>query len=181
MPVGMKNRPDGSVGTAVDAIRAAGVPHIFTGIDESGTPAILHTRGNADCHLILRGGAAGPNYHAEAVNDALRRLRGAGLPERLVIDASHGNSGKDHERQPLVAADLAIQLEAGQRGIVGGVPAARPASTARQPTAPPAHGRWEYGRSQPTPPGVTSGSTAPRTSRRPARSSEEAGSSNQAT
>src|SRR5436305_8943204 len=85
MPVGMKNRPDGSVGTAVDAISAAGVPHIFTGIDESGTPAILHTRGNADCHLILRGGAAGPNYHAEAVNDALRRLRGAGLPERLVI------------------------------------------------------------------------------------------------
>ena len=119
MPVGMKNRPDGSVGTAVDAIKAAGVPHIFTGIDESGTPAILHTRGNADCHLILRGGAAGPNYHAEAVNDALRRLRGAGLPERLVIDASHGNSGKDHERQPLVAADIANQLEAGQRGIVG--------------------------------------------------------------
>src|SRR2546421_6103338 len=126
MPVGMKNRPDGSVGTAVDAISAAGVPHIFTGIDESGTPAILHTRGNADCHLILRGGAAGPNYHAEAVNDALRRLRGAGLPERLVIDASHGNSGKDHERQPLVAAGIANQLEAGQRGPGGGMPGSCP-------------------------------------------------------
>jgi 3-deoxy-7-phosphoheptulonate synthase len=119
MPVGMKNRPDGSVGTAVDAIRAASVPHWFTGIDESGTPAVLHTSGNADCHLILRGGAAGPNYDAAAVADALGLLRAAGLPERLIIDASHGNSGKDPERQPVVVADVAAQLEAGQRGIVG--------------------------------------------------------------
>ncbi|WP_326555084.1 3-deoxy-7-phosphoheptulonate synthase [Micromonospora sp. NBC_01813] len=119
MPIGMKNRPDGSVETAVDAIRAAAVPHVFPGIDMSGTPAILHTRGNADCHLVLRGGAGEPNYDADSVTAALTLLRAAGLPQRLVIDASHGNSGKDHRRQPLVADDIAEQLGAGQRGIAG--------------------------------------------------------------
>ncbi|SDX90981.1 3-deoxy-D-arabinoheptulosonate-7-phosphate synthase [Micromonospora pattaloongensis] len=119
MPVGMKNRPDGSIATAVDAIRAAGVPHVFPGIDVSGTPAILHTRGNADGHLVLRGARNAPNYHAEAVAGALELLRAAGLPERLVIDASHDNSGKDHRRQPIVADAVAEQLAAGQRGIVG--------------------------------------------------------------
>jgi len=119
MPVGMKNRPDGSIGTAVDAVRAAAVPHVFTGIDLSGTPAILRTRGNADCHVVLRGGNDGPNYHADAVARALRLLGAAGLPERVVIDASHGNSGKDHARQPLVARDIADQLASGQRGIRG--------------------------------------------------------------
>jgi 3-deoxy-7-phosphoheptulonate synthase len=119
MPVGMKNRPDGSIATAVDAIRAAAVPHVFTGITESGTPAILHTTGNADCHLILRGGAAGPNYDAASVASALDLLREAGLREQLVIDASHGNSGKNHERQPGVADDIAAQVAGGQRGIIG--------------------------------------------------------------
>jgi 3-deoxy-7-phosphoheptulonate synthase len=119
MPIGMKNRPDGSIGTAVDAIRAAGVPHVFPGIDVSGTPAILHTRGNADGHLVLRGARGEPNYDATSVAGALALLRAAGLPERLVIDASHDNSGKDHRRQPVVAADVAAQLAAGQRGIVG--------------------------------------------------------------
>nr|MDT0658456.1 3-deoxy-7-phosphoheptulonate synthase [Micromonospora sp. DSM 115978] len=119
MPIGMKNRPDGSIGTAVDAIRAAGVPHVFPGIDVSGTPAILHTRGNADGHLVLRGARGEPNYDATSVAGALGLLRAAGLPERLVVDASHDNSGKDHRRQPVVAADVAAQLAAGQRGIVG--------------------------------------------------------------
>ncbi|TYB98648.1 3-deoxy-7-phosphoheptulonate synthase [Micromonospora sp. WP24] len=119
MPIGMKNRPDGSIGTAVDAIRAAGVPHVFPGIDFSGTPAIMHTRGNADGHLVLRGGGGRPNYDAESVAGALDLLRAADLPERVVIDASHANSGKDHRNQPLVAADVAAQLAAGQRGIVG--------------------------------------------------------------
>ncbi|MEU9826563.1 3-deoxy-7-phosphoheptulonate synthase [Micromonospora chersina] len=119
MPIGMKNRPDGSIGTAVDAIRAAGVPHVFPGIDVSGTPAIMHTRGNADGHLVLRGGGGRPNYDAESVAGALDLLRAAGLPERVVVDASHANSGKDHRNQPLVAADVAAQLAAGQRGIVG--------------------------------------------------------------
>ncbi|TCB95794.1 3-deoxy-7-phosphoheptulonate synthase [Micromonospora zingiberis] len=119
MPIGMKNRPDGSIATAADAIRAAGVPHVFPGIDVSGTPAIMHTRGNADGHLVLRGGGGRPNYDAASVAAALELLRAAGLPERLVVDASHANSGKDHRNQPTVAADVAGQIAAGQRGIVG--------------------------------------------------------------
>ncbi|WP_328464798.1 3-deoxy-7-phosphoheptulonate synthase [Actinoplanes sp. NBC_00393] len=119
MPIGMKNRPDGSVSTAVDAIQAAAVPHVFPGIDYSGTPAILHTAGNPDCHLVLRGGGGKPNYSAEDVSSALALLRKAGEVERLVIDCSHGNSNKDHLRQPIVAEDVAQQLEAGQRGISG--------------------------------------------------------------
>ncbi|GAA4706836.1 phospho-2-dehydro-3-deoxyheptonate aldolase [Phytohabitans rumicis] len=119
MPIGMKNRPDGSISTAVDSIRAAAVPHVFPGIDMSGTPAILHTRGNADCHLVLRGGGDGPNYGAEDVAGALALLEKAGLPQRLVVDASHANSGKDHNRQPLVIEDVAAQRKAGQKGIVG--------------------------------------------------------------
>ncbi|BBH65901.1 phospho-2-dehydro-3-deoxyheptonate aldolase [Actinoplanes sp. OR16] len=119
MPIGMKNRPDGSVSTAVDAIQAAAAQHVFPGIDYSGTPAILHTTGNPDCHLVLRGGGGKPNYSAEDVAASVELLRKAGLPERLVIDCSHGNSNKDHKRQPIVAEDIAAQVEAGQRAISG--------------------------------------------------------------
>ena len=119
MPIGMKNRPDGSIATAIDAINAAAAKHVFPGIDFSGTPAIMHTRGNADCHLVLRGGDGRPNYSAEDVAGSFDLLRRAGLPERVVIDCSHGNSGKDHLRQPLVAEDVAQQMEAGNRGISG--------------------------------------------------------------
>jgi 3-deoxy-7-phosphoheptulonate synthase len=119
MPIGMKNRPDGSIATAIEAIQAAAASHVFPGIDFSGTPAILHTAGNPDCHLVLRGGGGKPNYSAADVEGALQLLRKANLPERLVIDCSHGNSGKDHLRQPLVADDVAGQIEAGQRGISG--------------------------------------------------------------
>jgi 3-deoxy-7-phosphoheptulonate synthase len=118
MPIGMKNRPDGSIATAIDAINAAAAQHVFPGIDVSGTPAIMHTTGNPDCHLVLRGGK-GPNYSAADVNAALTQLRAAGLPERLIVDCSHGNSNKDHLRQPIVADDVAGQLEAGQQGIKG--------------------------------------------------------------
>jgi 3-deoxy-7-phosphoheptulonate synthase len=119
MPIGMKNRPDGSISTAIDAINAAAVPHVFPGIDFGGTPAILHTSGNADCHLVLRGGDGRPNYGPEHVAGALGLLRKADLPERLVIDCSHGNSGKDHLRQPGVADEVGQQIEAGERGISG--------------------------------------------------------------
>jgi 3-deoxy-7-phosphoheptulonate synthase len=119
MPIGMKNRPDGSIATAIEAIQAAAVPHVFPGIDFSGTPAILHTSGNPDCHLVLRGGGGKPNYSAADVAGALGLLRAAELPERLVIDCSHGNSGKDHRRQPSVADDVATQIEGGQDGISG--------------------------------------------------------------
>jgi 3-deoxy-7-phosphoheptulonate synthase len=119
MPVGFKNRTDGNVQVAVDAVRAAAVPHAFTGVDESGRPAILYTTGNLDCHVILRGGRDAPNYPASAVEDALEQLRSARLPERLVIDASHDNSGKDHTRQPAAAADVAAQVADGNDAIVG--------------------------------------------------------------
>jgi len=119
MPVGFKNRTDGNVQVAVDAVRAAAVPHAFAGVDVSGRPAILYTRGNSDCHVILRGGRDAPNHPTPAVAGALGQLRAAGLPERLVIDASHDNSGKDHERQPLVAADVAGQVAGGERAVVG--------------------------------------------------------------
>jgi 3-deoxy-7-phosphoheptulonate synthase len=119
MPVGFKNRTDGNVQVAVDAVRAAAVPHAFAGVDLGGHPAILHTTGNADCHIILRGGRGAPNYGAEHVAGALAKLRAAALPERLVIDASHDNSLKDHERQPIAAGDVASQVAAGNRAIVG--------------------------------------------------------------
>jgi 3-deoxy-7-phosphoheptulonate synthase len=119
MPVGFKNRTDGNVQVAVDAVRAAAVPHAFTGIDMSGTPAIVHTRGNQDCHVILRGGSDGPNYESQAVEQTLTLLRRAALPERVMIDVSHANSGKDAARQPIVAASVGEQISAGNRSIVG--------------------------------------------------------------
>jgi 3-deoxy-7-phosphoheptulonate synthase len=119
MPVGFKNRTDGNVQVAVDAVRAAGVAHAFAGIDVDGTPAILYTRGNHDCHIILRGGRGAPNYSVEAIAEALALLRDSGLPERVMIDLSHDNSGKDPARQPAVAAAVADQVAAGDRAIVG--------------------------------------------------------------
>jgi 3-deoxy-7-phosphoheptulonate synthase len=119
MPVGFKNRTDGNVGVAVDAVRAAAVPHSFAGIDMSGTPAILYTKGNQDCHIILRGGREAPNYGANHVASALSKLDQAGLPQRLMIDCSHDNSGKDAARQPAVAASVAEQIALGNRAIVG--------------------------------------------------------------
>ncbi len=119
MPVGFKNGTDGSVKVAVDAVRAAGARHAFAGVDADGTPAILYTSGNPDCHVILRGGRDAPNYPASAVEAALAELRGAGLRQRVIIDASHDNSGKDPERQPVVSADIAAQLAGGADAIVG--------------------------------------------------------------
>ena len=119
MPVGFKNGTAGNVGIAVDAVRAAASPHAFTGVTLNGTPAILHTRGNEDGHVILRGGREAPNYDAESVESTLAALRAADLPERIVVDASHDNSGKDPDRQPAVVADLAEQIAAGNHAIVG--------------------------------------------------------------
>jgi len=119
MPVGFKNRTDGNVQVAVDAVRAAAVSHAFAGVDTSGTPAILHTTGNADGHIILRGGRDAPNHGAEGVAAALGLLRSADLSERLVVDCSHDNSGKDPARQPGVAADVGAQIAGGNGAIVG--------------------------------------------------------------
>ena len=119
MPVGFKNRTDGNVQVAVDAVRAAAAPHAFAGIDPTGTPAILYTRGNADCHIILRGGKGQPNYEASDVAVALDLLDAARLPKRVMIDLSHDNSGKEPERQPAVAADVGRQVAHGNEAIVG--------------------------------------------------------------
>jgi 3-deoxy-7-phosphoheptulonate synthase len=119
MPVGFKNRTDGNVQVAVDAVRAAAEPHAFAGIDRDGTPAILYTRGNADCHIILRGGKGQPNYAAPSVTQALDLLAAAGLPRRVMIDLSHDNSGKDPERQRDVAADVGRQVASGNDAIAG--------------------------------------------------------------
>jgi len=119
MPVGFKNRTDGNVGVAVDAVRAAAASHVFTGVDPEGHPAILRTRGNSDCHVILRGGRGAPNYAPQSIEDTLQKLDASGLPRRVIVDASHDNSGKDHERQPRVADDIATQVADGSTSIVG--------------------------------------------------------------
>jgi 3-deoxy-7-phosphoheptulonate synthase len=119
MPVGFKNRTDGDVQVAVDAVRAAAAPHAFAGIDDNGAPAVLYTTGNPDGHVILRGGKGAPNHDAEGIAEALSRLSAAGLPERLVVDASHDNSGKDPARQMLAAGQIADQVADGNGAIVG--------------------------------------------------------------
>jgi 3-deoxy-7-phosphoheptulonate synthase len=119
MPTGFKNGTAGSVKVAVDAVRAASVPHVFAGADVSGITAIIYTEGNPDCHVILRGGRGKPNYDAGSVTDTLALLGDAGLPERVIIDASHDNSGKDHERQPEVVSEIADQIADGNGAIVG--------------------------------------------------------------
>jgi len=119
MPVGFKNRTDGDVQVAVDAVRAAAAPHAFAGIDDAGAPAILYTGGNPDGHVILRGGRGAPNHRTEGVVEALELLRTAGLTERLVIDASHDNSGKDPARQLIAAGEIADQIADGNAAIAG--------------------------------------------------------------
>jgi len=120
MPVGFKNRTDGEVQVAVDAIRAARLPHWFPSLTKEGAPAILSTSGNPHAHLVLRGGTrTGPNYGAAAVQSALAALAHAGLRPAVMIDCSHGNSGKDPAQQPVVATVVAGQIAAGQAGIAG--------------------------------------------------------------
>ncbi|MFV2197645.1 3-deoxy-7-phosphoheptulonate synthase [Nocardiopsis sp. LOL_012] len=118
-PVGFKNGTDGDVQVAVDAVGAAAASHTFFGVDPAGAGSVVVTDGNPDCHVILRGGRKGPNFGAGPVNEALDVIAGAGLERRLMIDASHANSGKDHTRQPGVAAAIGAQIAEGQRGIVG--------------------------------------------------------------
>lgn len=119
MPVGLKNGSDGSVQVAVDACVAAGAPQTFLGVDEDGRAALVETEGNPDGHVILRGGRGGPNCDAESVAAAANLLARAGLGQRLVVDASHGNSGKDHVRQAEVAGEIGAQVAAGNDTIVG--------------------------------------------------------------
>jgi len=117
-PVGFKNGTDGTLKVAIDAVKAAAHPHHFLSMTQAGHSAIFATRGNEDCHVILRGGRQ-PNYDAESVASACKRLESAGLPARLMIDFSHANSGKRHEQQLAVGADVGRQIAGGERRIVG--------------------------------------------------------------
>jgi 3-deoxy-7-phosphoheptulonate synthase len=117
-PVGFKNGTDGNVRIAVDAIRAASAPHHFLSVTKGGHSAIVTTAGNEDCHIILRGGAK-PNYDAASVDAAARSLAEAGVPARLMIDFSHGNSSKKFEKQLDVARDVAGQISGGEVRIFG--------------------------------------------------------------
>ncbi|AGW94030.1 MULTISPECIES: 3-deoxy-7-phosphoheptulonate synthase [Cupriavidus] len=117
-PIGFKNGTDGNIKIAIDAIQAASRPHHFLGVHKNGQVATVHTKGNPDCHVILRGGKA-PNYDADSVAAACRELEAAGLGNSLMVDFSHANSSKQHQRQIDVARDVAQQIGSGNRAIFG--------------------------------------------------------------
>lgn len=117
-PIGFKNGTDGNVRIAIDAIKAAMHPHHFLGVTKGGHSAIVSTRGNEDCHIILRGGKT-PNYDAHHVQLASEAMSATGLAPRLMIDASHANSNKKHENQMVVCADIAAQIKSGEERIIG--------------------------------------------------------------
>ncbi|MDD4308663.1 MAG: 3-deoxy-7-phosphoheptulonate synthase [Thermoplasmata archaeon] len=118
MPVGFKNGPDGDVAIAVGAIQSAGESHHFLGADETGNLRAFRTLGNRHCHLVLRGGEK-PNFDSRSVRKALKELATAGLPERLIVDCSHGNSGKVADGQMAAFEDVIKQISAGDSGIIG--------------------------------------------------------------
>ena len=118
MPVGFKNGTDGSLGTAINAMRAAAMPHRFVGINQAGQVCLLQTQGNPDGHVILRGGKT-PNYSPADVEQCENEMRKAGLRPALMIDCSHGNSNKDYRRQPAVAESAVAQIRDGNRSIIG--------------------------------------------------------------
>lgn len=118
-PVGFKNGTDGGFKIAVDAIRAANNPHIFMSLTKMGHSAIFSTTGNPDCHVILRGGNDGPNYNEASVQQAVSQLETAHVQSKLMIDCSHANSSKQHEKQIEVAASIKSQLTKGSNHIMG--------------------------------------------------------------
>ena len=118
-PLGFKNTTEGGVSVAIDAIHVAGQSHRFPSISMQGQAIVVTTTGNPDAHLVLRGGTGGPNYDAASVAKAAAALAVAGLPPRLLVDCSHGNSAKDWRRQPEVATDLARQVAGGSGSIAG--------------------------------------------------------------
>ena len=117
--VGFKNGTDGTLATAVNALRSVASRHRFLGINAGGQVAMIHTRGNANAHIVLRGGTSGPNYDAAAVQRCEAALAAAGLDGNIMVDCSHANASKDHRRQAAVAATVADQIAAGNGSIVG--------------------------------------------------------------
>ncbi|WP_271410471.1 3-deoxy-7-phosphoheptulonate synthase [Pseudomonas sp. Q1-7] len=119
LPVGFKNGTDGSLGIVTDAMRSAAHAHQHFGLDDQGRPALVQTAGNADTHLVLRGGHQGPNFDAESVQAARAGLEKLGIAPRIMVDCSHANSGKDPLRQPAVLEDVIAQRLAGQDALRG--------------------------------------------------------------
>jgi len=118
MPVGFKNSTDGNLTVAVNAMESARHPHTFLGIDAEGASSVIHTTGNPDGHVILRGGRT-PNYDADSLRACEALLRRSGLPSRIVVDCSHAQTGKDYTRQPEVLADVVRQARVGDSPIMG--------------------------------------------------------------
>ncbi len=119
MPVGFKNATTGDVSVAADALVASSSAHRFLDVSQDGTVVVVTTTGNKDTHVILRGGTGGPNYDKKHVEAAVAILERRGLRTNLMIDCSHGNSGKNHERQPIVCEDIRRQIASGSTAIVG--------------------------------------------------------------
>ena len=119
MPIGYKNGTDGSVAIAINAMEAAARPHHFLGINGQGQASIVSTTGNPDGHLVLRGGGSGTNYHPEAIAVAAQQLAAVGLPHRVMVDCSHGNSNKDYRRQGEVLEAVAAQVQDGSSAVLG--------------------------------------------------------------
>jgi 3-deoxy-7-phosphoheptulonate synthase len=140
--IGFKNGTDGSVQVAADALVAGRAPHAFMGMTKMGQVAIFETAGNEDCHIILRGGSRGPNYAAADVDAACAILRKSGVTERVMVDCSHANSGKDYRRQPEVARALAQQIAGGEQRILGVMIEShlQPGRQELKPGVPPAAG-----------------------------------------
>lgn len=119
MPLGFKNGTDGALDTAINAIKAASSEQTFLGIDTQGRASALTTRGNPNCHLVLRGGKHGPNYDTDSVESASEQLSKAGLIPALMVDCSHGNSNKDYRRQPEVLDAVVEHALAGRKAVIG--------------------------------------------------------------
>ncbi|MDP2562070.1 3-deoxy-7-phosphoheptulonate synthase [Psychrobium sp. 1_MG-2023] len=118
MPVGFKNGTDGKLNVAINALESAAHSHRFMGINPQGQVALMQTQGNPDGHIILRGGKS-PNYQSDLITEIESQIQGEGLVPKLVVDCSHGNSNKDHRRQPLVADDIFDQINQGNSSIMG--------------------------------------------------------------
>jgi len=119
MPVGFKNGTGGNIQVGIDGVRAARCPHSFLSITKQGVTAIVHTKGNPDVHIILRGGKSGTNYDAASIAEAAKLCKKVDVDPALIVDCSHGNSKKVHTNQPNVAADVAKQVAGGCKAIRG--------------------------------------------------------------